>query len=89
MYRRPYIKGTLDKSTLQLGILNVMNGLQEADAMLNSYVRLKNYRLPQITSSVAKSILQNVIVLSFAESNIVKTLDFTLKKIPLWELTLG
>lgn len=87
-YRRPYIRDNIHpKAWLLLGILDIVHGLRTADDFLNEIIRTRNYRLPILSEEVCKNILTNCIVQAFADSNIAKSLDFTIKDVPLWKLS--
>lgn len=60
-----------------------------ADMFINELIRTHSIRLPTLPFDVCKNILMNCVVQCFADSNIAKTLDFSIKEIPLWSTSLN
>jgi hypothetical protein len=68
--------------------LDTVSGRSSASDFLNEIIRTRAYQLPTLSEEICKNILSNCVVQAFADSNIAKSLEFTVKDVPLWKTSL-
>lgn len=78
----------MDRSRASLTVLNLVHGYLEVDDCFNTMIKSKGYQLPILNKYTCTSILTNVIVECFAESNVLNSPCYTFSTIPLSELCL-
>lgn len=78
-----YRKVISEKSWACVGVLLLVRGTTPANELLNQMISKRGYNLPQLNEDVCKNILLNTIVMTFAESNILKSTFSDIYEYPL------
>lgn len=71
------------RASLCEGVLNTIHGRIPVDEWINSLIKKNNYQLPVLSQDVCKSILVNVTVQAFADSNLMNSVSVHTRDYPL------
>jgi hypothetical protein len=78
-----YRKKAAENAWLFKGVLLTVQGKVKANEFINELIRAYNYPLPELSEEICRNIYSNCAVEAFADSNIMKSLNFNWDQVPL------